>query len=70
MLFAKKIAKGIKAAIPCQRVGVMVLGMEVPHAHIHLIPMEKEGDLVLTNPKLTLEKEEFKQIASAIRANL
>lgn len=70
MLFAKKIAKGIKAAIPCQRVGVMVLGMEVPHAHIHLIPMEKEGDLVLTNPKLTLEKEEFEQIASAIRANL
>lgn len=69
MVFAKKVALAIKKAIPCKRVGVMVLGMEVPHAHIHLIPMEKETDLVLTNPKLKLEKEEFEQIAQAIREN-
>ncbi len=70
MVFSKKVAKAIKAAIPCQRVGVMVLGMEVPHAHIHLIPMEKETDMVITNPKLKLEKEEFEQIAEAIRSHL
>ncbi|MFT4072586.1 MAG: HIT family protein [Dysgonamonadaceae bacterium] len=69
-VFAKKVAVAIKKAIPCKRVGVMVLGMEVPHAHIHLIPMEKETDLVLTNPKLRLEKEEFEQIAQSIKAHL
>ena len=68
-VFAKKIALAIKKAIPCQRVGVMVLGMEVPHVHIHLIPMEKEGDLLLSNPKLKLEKVEFEEIAQAIRDN-
>jgi histidine triad (HIT) family protein len=70
VVFAKKVAAAIKKAIPCQRVGVMVLGMEVPHAHIHLVPMEKESDLVLTNPKLKFDKDEFEQIAKAIREHL
>ncbi|MBP1619223.1 MAG: hypothetical protein H6Q14_3050 [Bacteroidetes bacterium] len=69
-VFAKTVAVALKKAIPCQRVGVIVLGMEVPHAHIHLIPMDQETDLVLSNPKLKLEKEEFEEIAQAIRRNL
>ena len=51
-LFAKKVALAIKQAIPCNRVGVAVMGMEVPHAHIHLIPIKKEGDMLISNPKL------------------
>lgn len=70
MIFAKKVAAALKKAIPCTRVGMLVLGMEVPHAHIHLIPMDKETDLLLSNPKLKLENEEFEQIAQAIRENL
>lgn len=66
VLFSKKIAEGIKKAIPCQRVGVMVVGMEVPHAHIHLIPINKEGDMSLANPRLKLDSEEFKDIAEKI----
>lgn len=69
-VFAKKVAVAIKQAIPCERVGMMVLGMEVPHAHIHLIPMDKETDMLLSNPKLKLEKAEFEEIARAIRSNL
>lgn len=69
-VFAKKVAVAIKQAIPCERVGMMVLGMEVPHAHIHLIPMDKETDLLLSNPKLKLEKVEFEEIARAIRSNI
>lgn len=69
-IFAKKVAQAIKKAIPCQRIAVMVLGMEVPHAHIHLVPMDKESDLVISNKKLNLEKEEFEQIAQKIRNNL
>lgn len=65
-LFSKKIAKGIEKAIPCQRVGIMVVGMEVPHAHIHLIPINKEGDMSLANPRLKLDSEEFKEIAEKI----
>lgn len=65
-LFAKKVALAIKQAIPCTRVGVAVMGMEVPHAHIHLIPINKEGDMLISNPKLQLPKEEMAQIASSI----
>ncbi len=65
-VFAKRVAVAIKKAIPCQRVGVMVLGMEVPHAHIHLIPLNKESDILLTNPKLDLPAEEMQRIAGAI----
>ena len=67
MVFAKKIAVALKKAVPCRRVGVMVLGMEVPHAHIHLIPINKESDMLLSNPKLKLEQQEFEKIADDIR---
>lgn len=67
-LFAKKIALAQKKVIPCQRVGQAVLGMEVPHAHIHLIPMQSEKDMLFSNPKLKLTDMEFRQIASDISA--
>lgn len=70
VLFAKKVAKAIEKAIPCKRVGVMVIGLEVPHAHIHLIPIQKEGDMNLSNPKLELAEEEFKEITANIRSYL
>ena len=65
-VFAKKTAKAIERAIPCKRVGVMVIGLEVPHAHIHLIPIQKEGDMSLANPRVKLSKEEFEEIAEKI----
>jgi histidine triad (HIT) family protein len=67
-LFAQKTAKAIQAAVPCKRVGVAVLGLEVPHAHIHLIPLNSEADVDFKKPKLKLEKEEFESIANAIHA--
>ena len=70
MIFAKKIAKAIKATIPCTRIGVTVMGLEVPHAHIHLIPLNKESDMFFCNPKLELTPEELKTIADSIKANL
>ena len=69
-IFAKKVAKAIEKAIPCKRIGVMVLGMEVPHAHIHLIPINKESDMLLSNPKLKLEKQEFEELAKKIQENI
>lgn len=66
--FAKKVAGAIKTAIPCKRVGVAVLGMEVPHAHIHLVPLQTEGDLNFRNKKLELTPEEFQEIATIIAA--
>lgn len=63
--FAKEVATAIKAAIPCKRVGVAVLGMEVPHTHIHLVPLNSEGDMNFRN-KVELTPEEFKEVASAI----
>lgn len=68
-LFAKKVAKAIDKAVPCKRVGVAVIGLEVPHAHIHLIPLHNDV-INFSNPKLKLEKEEFEAIAAAIRSNL
>lgn len=68
--FAKKVAVAIKKAIPCQRVGVAVLGMEVPHTHIHLVPLQSENDLNFKNNKLKLSQEEFTTIASQISAAL
>ena len=64
--FAKKVAQALKAAVPCQRVGVAVLGMEVPHTHIHLVPLQSEGDLHFRKTKLELSQEEFVEIASSI----
>ncbi|MFV0366146.1 MAG: HIT family protein [Mangrovibacterium sp.] len=68
--FAKKVAAGVKKAIPCQRVGVMVLGMEVPHAHIHLVPMQAEADLLNFATKIKLEPAEMQQIAGRIAAEI
>lgn len=64
--FAKKVAEAIKAAVPCRRVGVAVLGMEVPHTHIHLVPLNTEADMDFRKKKLELTPEEFSEIASAI----
>ena len=64
--FAKKVAEALKAAAPCQRVGVAVLGMEVPHTHIHLVPLQTEGDMDFRKKKLELSSEEFAEIASSI----
>ena len=66
MLFAKKVALAQKKAIPCQRIGVAVLGMEVPHVHIHLVPLDNEKDLNFSNPKLKLSDEEMSEIAKKI----
>ncbi len=70
MLFAKKVAVAIDAAVPCKRVGVAVMGMEVPHTHVHLIPITKESDMIISNPKLTLSAQEMTEIASAIASKL
>lgn len=69
-VFAKKVAIAIKKAIPCVKVGQCVLGLEVPHAHIHLVPMRSEADLRFTNPRVELTKDEFEEIAKSIRENL
>lgn len=70
MNFAKKIAEGLKEAVPCKRIGVAVLGMEVPHAHIHLVPLNSEGDLNFRNPKLKLSQEEMSQLAGLIASKI
>ena len=66
--FARKVAVALKAAVPCQRVGVAVLGMEVPHTHIHLVPLQTEADMDFRKPKLQLEPAEMKALADAILA--
>lgn len=66
MLFAKRVAVGIKKATGCKRVGVAVLGMEVNHVHIHLVPMNSEKDMLFTNPKLQLPADDMAQIANSI----
>lgn len=67
-LFSKKVAVAVKRAVPCKRVGVLVMGLEVPHAHVHLIPIQNEGDLNPAKPKLSLTEEEFKKIAGDIQS--
>ncbi len=64
--FARKVAKAIEAAVPCKRVGVAVLGMEVPHTHIHLVPLNTESDMDFRKKKLELTEEKFRQIAQSI----
>jgi histidine triad (HIT) family protein len=66
-VFSQQVAKAIAKAIPCIRVGVVVLGLEVPHAHIHLIPLQSERDIDFSRAKLKLSKEEMEQIAGEIR---
>jgi len=70
ILFAKKIALAIGKSVPCVRVGVAVIGLEVPHAHIHLIPFNKESDMNFKNPKLKLSPEEMNEIAEGIRSQI
>jgi histidine triad (HIT) family protein len=70
MVFAKKVAKALDAAVPCERVGIAVIGLEVPHAHIHLIPLNSVSDIDFSRPKLKLEKEELESIANAITSKL
>ena len=64
--FAKKVAIGLQKAIPCKKVGEMVLGLEVPHAHIHLVPMQSEADLLNFSKKLSFTKEEMAEITASI----
>ena len=68
-LFAKKVAQAIKRTVPCTKVGMAVVGLEVPHAHIHLIPMVGIGDLNFSNPRVQLSKEEFIALAEEISKN-
>jgi histidine triad (HIT) family protein len=70
MLFAKRVAYAIEKAVPCKRVGVAVIGLEVPHAHIHLIPINQESDMNFKNPKLKLSPEEMIEIAAEIEKNM
>lgn len=70
MAFSKKIAQAIERAIPCLRIGIAVLGLEVPHAHVHLVPLQSEGDLNFSNTKLKLTPEEFIQIAETIKSKI
>jgi len=70
MIFAKIIATAMKKAIPCNRIGVTVIGLEVPHAHIHLIPINSLHDMDFTRPKLKFTSEEFEAIADKIKAEL
>ncbi|MDR1653163.1 MAG: HIT family protein [Prevotellaceae bacterium] len=69
LLFAKRVAAALEKAVPCRRIGMMVLGMEVPHAHIHLVPLQKESDMNLINKKLNLSPEEMQAIAEKIFKN-
>lgn len=68
--FARRVSAAVEKTISCKRIGVAVLGMEVPHAHIHLVPLHHEGDLSFSNPKMKFTPEEFEEIAASIRANL
>ena len=69
-LFSKNVAKAIQKAVPCKRIGVAVIGLEVPHAHIHLIPLNTVSDINFSLPKLKLPKEELEEIAEKIREQL
>lgn len=69
-VFAKKVAIGIKKAVACKRIGIAVIGLEVPHTHIHLVPMNTMGDINFTKPKLHPSQEELAQVAEKIRKSL
>ena len=70
ILFSKKIAIAIKSVIPCNRIGIAILGLEVPHAHIHLVPMDTMEDINFKNPKLKFTPEEFSEIAAKISSKV
>ncbi len=67
IIFAKKVAKAVEASVPCKRIGVAVIGLEVPHAHIHLVPLNSVGDINFSNPKINPSTEELIITAEAIR---
>jgi histidine triad (HIT) family protein len=69
-VFAKKVARAIDKSVDCKRVGIAVVGLEVPHAHIHLIPLNNIGDLNFANPKLKFSPQEYEHIALTISSNL
>ncbi len=69
MIFGKKVALAVEKAILCERIGITVLGLEVPHAHVHLVPLDKKG-IIDIRKKLKFSKEEFEEIASSIRSNM
>lgn len=68
LAFAKDVAKAVKAAVPCKRIGVAVIGLEVPHAHIHLVPLTAMNDINFSRPKLNPSKEELETVANKIKA--
>lgn len=70
ILFAKKVAKAIEKNVPCKRIGIAVIGLEVPHAHIHLIPINKVSDIDFSRPKLTLSKERLNEIALKVSSSI
>jgi histidine triad (HIT) family protein len=70
MIFSKRVAAAIKAAYPCNRIGIAVLGLEVPHAHVHLVPMDSMEDINYKRPKLKFSPEEYREIAENIKAKL
>ena len=70
MVFAKKVAKAIEKAVPCKRIGVAVIGLEVPHAHIHLIPISQEGDMDFKKEHVHMSEEEFRTVQKRIVENL
>jgi histidine triad (HIT) family protein len=70
MVFAKKVAKAIEKAVPCKRIGVAVIGLEVPHAHIHLIPISQEGDMDFKKEHVHMSEEEFREVQKRIVDNL
>lgn len=70
MAFAKKVGRAIEQEVPCERIGVTVVGLEVPHAHVHLIPINSIYDMEFSKPKMVLSKEEFEDLAGRISAHL
>ncbi len=70
MIFSKKVARALDKAIVCKRVGIMVVGTEVPHAHIHLVPFKSEPQVCITAPKMKLTPEQFEEIANRIREHI
>lgn len=70
MVFSRNIALAIEKVVPCNRIGVVVLGLEVPHAHIHLIPIDSEADVRFSNPRVKMTEQEFEDLAAQIRKEL
>jgi histidine triad (HIT) family protein len=70
IIFSKKVAKAVEKTIPCKRIGVAVIGLEVPHAHVHLVPLNQMNDINFTKPKLQLSQEQLAATAEKIRKNI